>query len=111
MAVVGNGNIDVGNNPTRTPGEPLVERLAGGNCATEPPIDGRNPAKTEWPRNCGAMSEQRDDSGRGNESAPQELVQLVGYRDPKTNPKTNPKAKPKARPAPSARPRLNPGKR
>ena len=32
---------------------------------------------------CGAMTQQRCDSGRGNESAPQKFVQLVGYRDPK----------------------------
>jgi hypothetical protein len=33
-------------------------------------------------RKCGAMSEQSADSGRGNESVPQKLVHLVGYRDP-----------------------------
>jgi hypothetical protein len=106
---VGNGNIDVGNNPTRNPDEPLVERLAGSNCFAASPIDGRNPPTTKWPRNCGAMSEQRD-NGRGNESAPQELVQLVGYREPKTIPKTIPKTNPKTTAAP-IRPRLSPGKR
>ena len=30
-----------------------------------------------------AMSQQSSDSGRGTESLPQKLVQLVGYRDPK----------------------------
>jgi hypothetical protein len=104
---VGNGNIDVGNNPTRNPGEPLVERLVVSTCSTEPRIDGSNPPKTEWPRNCGAMSEQRGDSGRGNESAPQELVQLVGCREPKITPKTTPKTRTTA----SLRPRLSPGKR
>ena len=29
-----------------------------------------------------AMSQQGNDSGRGTESVPQKLVQLVGYRDP-----------------------------
>ncbi len=29
-----------------------------------------------------AMSQQGSDSGRGTESVPQKLVQLVGYRDP-----------------------------
>ena len=31
-----------------------------------------------------AMSQQGSDSGRGTESVPQKLVQLVGYRDPKS---------------------------
>jgi hypothetical protein len=35
---------------------------------------------------CGAMAQQRCDSGRGNQSAPQKLLQLVGYRDPKPRP-------------------------
>ena len=30
-----------------------------------------------------AMSQQGSDFGRGNESLPQKLVQLVGHRDPK----------------------------
>ena len=108
---MGNGNIDVGNNPTRNPGEPLVEPVAGSACSTEPRIDGRDPPKTEWPRNCGAMSEQRDNNGRGNESAPQELVQLVGCREPKASPKATPKTNPKARTEAPVRPRLSPGKR
>ena len=29
------------------------------------------------------MTQQRGDSGRSNESAPQKFLQLVGYRDPK----------------------------
>ena len=58
---MGNGNSDVGNKTaTLKPGPPKPER----------------------PGICGAMTQQRGDGGRGNESAPQELVQLVGYRDP-----------------------------
>jgi hypothetical protein len=46
---------------------------------------------------CGAMTEQRRPDGRnGNESAPQKLVHLVGYRDPN------------ARNAPWVRPRPTP---
>jgi hypothetical protein len=79
---VGNGNIDVGNKtPTRKPGQPVIEHLAG---VTEPRIDQANPVKTEPPKICGAMSQQRGDSG--NQSAPQKFVQLVGYRDPKARP-------------------------
>jgi hypothetical protein len=62
IAVVGNGNIDVGNKTaTPKPGQPKSARAGI----------------------CGAMAQQRGDSGRGNESAPQKFLQLVGYRDPK----------------------------
>jgi hypothetical protein len=81
---VGNGNIDVGNkSPTRKPGQPSVERLAGTDGSSELRIDKQDPLKPERPGICGAMSLQRGDSGRGNESAPQKFVQLVGCRDPK----------------------------
>lgn len=83
---MGNDNIDVGNNPTRKPGQPIVERSADGNGSTEPRIDKQNPLKTDRPGICGAMSQQYGDSGRGNESAPQKFVQLVGCRDPKVRP-------------------------
>jgi hypothetical protein len=84
---VGNGNIDVGNKTaTSKLGQPIVERLAGSDGSSEPRIDGQNPPNTARRGMCGAMSEQRGDSGRGNESAPQEFVRLVGYRDPKTRP-------------------------
>ena len=66
---MGNGNIEVGKTPTRKPGQPKI---------------------------CGAMSQQRGDSG--HESAPQKFVQLVGCRDPK------------ARQAPLVRPRSAPKK-
>jgi hypothetical protein len=56
---VGNGNIEVGKKTATTKsGQP-------------------KPARTGI---CGAMTQQRCDSG--HESAPQKLVQLVGYRDP-----------------------------
>jgi hypothetical protein len=95
---VGNGNIDVGNKtPTRKPGQPILDRLARSDGVSEPLTDQQNPLKTEWPKICGAMSQQRGDSG--NESAPQKFVQLVGWRDPK------------ARPEPWVRPRPTPVKR
>jgi hypothetical protein len=61
------GNIDVGKkNATPKPGQPKSARTGI----------------------CGAMTQQRCDSG--TESAPQKLVQLVGYRDPK-GPRVTPK--------------------
>ncbi len=93
---MGNGNIDVGNeNPTRKAGHPIAESLAVTDGSPELRIDQPNPPKTE--RICGAMSQQRCDSGR--ESAPQKFVQLVGCRDPK------------ARSEPWVRPRPAPAKR
>jgi len=82
---VGNGNIDVGNKtPTRKPGRPITERLAGTNGSSELRIGQPNPLKTARPGICGAMSQQCGDSG--NVSAPQKFVQLVGCRDPKARP-------------------------
>jgi hypothetical protein len=85
MAVVGNGSIDVGNKtPTRNPGQSIVEHLVGSDGCSEPRID--KPLQAETIRICGAMSLQRGDSGRGNESVPQKFVHLVGCRDPKVRP-------------------------
>jgi hypothetical protein len=64
-AIVGNGSTDAGNETaTRKPGQPRPER----------------------PRLSVAMTEQCGDSGRGHQSAPQELPQLVGCRESKTKP-------------------------
>jgi hypothetical protein len=76
---VGNGNIDVGNQtPTRKPGQPAVELTSRRNGSPEQRIDSSR--KTE-PR-CGAMSQQGGEF-RGNLSAPQKFVHLVGCREPK----------------------------
>jgi hypothetical protein len=76
---VGNGNIDVGKQTaTRKAGQPLVENLSGRNGSSGLRIDG--PLKTEHP--CGAMSQQGGEF-RGNVSAPQKFVHLVGCREPK----------------------------
>ena len=91
---MGNGNIDVGNKTaTRKPGQPIVEQMAKRDGASERRIDKAVASKAERPRICGAMSEQRGDSG--NQSAPQKLVQLVGCRDPKA------RLKPWVRPRPA----------
>jgi len=77
---VGNGNIDVGNaTPTRKPGQPIVERGTTGS--SEPRID----PSSNSPGICGAMSQQGGEF-RGNVSAPQKFVQLVGCRDRKAAP-------------------------
>jgi len=98
VAAVGSGTIDVG---TKTPasksGQPIVDQLAGSDGSLKPRIGDQNPLKTERVRICGAMSQQRGDSG--NVSAPQKFVRLVGCRDPKARPE------PWVRPRPAARER------
>jgi len=61
---VGNGNVDVGNQ----------------NAVRESSLTATRP------KVCTAMAQQSGDSGRGNQSAPQKLVHLVGCRDPKARP-------------------------
>ena len=76
---MGSGNIDVGSaTPTRKPGQPAVELTSRRNGSPEQRID--SSPKTEPP--CGAMSQQGDEF-RGNLSAPQKFVHLVGCREPK----------------------------
>ena len=101
---MGNGSIEVGDKTkAREPGQPIIERLAGTDGAAAPRINGQNPLqnplKVELPWICRAMSQQRGDSGHGNDSAPQKFVQLVGCRDP--NARTEPWVRP--RPVPVKR--------
>jgi hypothetical protein len=91
--VVGNGNIDVGKKTPRKGGQRIVEDLTGRDGSLAPGIDDPNPRAKEPVKVCGAMSLQYGDGGRGNESAPQKFVHLVGYRDPK------PRAEPWVRPS------------
>ena len=89
---MGNGNIDVGSaTATRKSGQPVVEDLSGNN-GSEPRIDpslksGRQEKNSEKGSAhaadiCGAMSQQGGEF-RGNVSAPQQFVHLVGCRDRK----------------------------
>ena len=84
---MGNGNIDVGNeSPTRKPGQPTVENSSG-NGSSELRIDSSPKTEREGKSSglCGAMSQQGGEF-RGNVSAPQKFVHLVGCRDPKVTP-------------------------
>ena len=68
---MGSGNIDVGSaTPTRKPGQP-VER--------------QGETSEHSVSLCGAMSQQGSEF-RGNVSAPQKFVHLVGCRDRKVGP-------------------------
>lgn len=84
------GNIDAGGKAAiDKAGQPIIDRIA-------PRIERKNPAKKDGPMISGAMAQQCGDLGRGNHSAPQEFVHLVGCRDPKARP-----APPLARPRPA----------
>ena len=86
---MGNGNFDVGKtSPTRKPDQPIVEPFDGNDSASARRVDPSNPQKSERPGICGAMTLQCGDNGRGNESAPQEFVHLVGCRDTTARPET-----------------------
>ena len=86
---VGNRTIELGNEtPARKPGQRIVETPAGTHRLTK-----------ARPRVSEAMAQQCGDFGRGNQSSPQKLLQLVGCRDPN------------ARPEPWVRPRPAPVKR
>jgi hypothetical protein len=79
---VGDDSIDVGNEtPTRKTGQPSVEHLFGNSGLPELRIDQQNPSRAVRPDICGAMAQQHGDSGRGNQSVPQELLHLVGCRE------------------------------
>ena len=98
---MGSGNINVGNDtPTRKPGQPAVENLSGSNGSglrIDPPLkperQGKAQEKTQEKTQgkasaagpCGAMSQQGGEF-RGNVSAPQKFVHLVGCRDRKAGP-------------------------
>jgi hypothetical protein len=95
--VVGNGNIDVGKKtPTGKGAQRIVERLTGRDGSPLLRIDDTNPRAKEPIKVCGAMSQQCGNGGRGNESAPQKFVHLVGYRDPK--PRVEPWVRPSGTP-------------
>jgi hypothetical protein len=76
MAVMGSGDIVVGKNPSTSESSPVSpeNRAKRAKASTA--------ARAE--RHCGAMSQQRDDSGAT--STPQKFVRLVGCRDAKVRP-------------------------
>jgi hypothetical protein len=80
---VGNGNIEVGKDSGLS-GRPVLERVAPRDGLSGLRIEKPDTRKAARRENCGAMAQQRGDNS--NDSAPQELVQLVGCRDPKARP-------------------------
>ena len=81
---MGRGNIDVGNKtPTRKPGQP--EHSSGSNqlrIDPSPKTDHQEKASEHPAGLSGAMSQQGSEF-RGNVSAPQKFVHLVGCRERK----------------------------
>lgn len=73
---MGNGNIDVGKDTsTRKTGKP-IEQMGSAEARIVRQM------QAGQPENCGAMSQQGSFSYHGNVSSPQQLVHLVGCRDP-----------------------------
>jgi hypothetical protein len=94
IAVVGNGNIDVGNDTPRKTGKPIVEQMQGSGSSGAGIV---KQMQAGQPQNCGAMSQQGSFSYHGNVSSPQQLLHLVGCRDPKV------RSESQVRPAPQRR--------
>jgi hypothetical protein len=81
---VGSGNLNVGNNtPTRKPGQPEHSFRANEMRIDPSPKTDHQEKASEHPADlCGAMSQQGSEF-RGNVSAPQKFVHLVGCRERK----------------------------
>ena len=76
---MGGDDIVVGKPASRTHSQVIIAHLAA--AAGSPDRQKVDRQEGSRPRFCGAMSQQRDDSGA--QSIPQKLVRLVGCRDPK----------------------------
>jgi hypothetical protein len=82
MAVMGGDDIIVGGNPSiRGPSQAQAQAQVQAQASDRSRVDRQDKRRAAL---CGAMSQQRDDSGA--QSMPQKLVQLVGCRDPKMRP-------------------------
>jgi hypothetical protein len=85
MAVMRGDNIIVGKKPTTSKStSAVVEDLVERTGLSRPVRDNPSPTKKQWPEVCGAMSQQRCDSG--SQSTPQKFVRLVGCHDSKIKP-------------------------
>jgi len=83
---VGNGNNDVGSaTPKRKFGQQVAENLSGSDDLGPRFLKTERQAETHPVGLCGAMSQQGGEF-RGNMSAPQKLLHLVGCREPKAEP-------------------------
>lgn len=92
---MGNDNIDVGNDTApRKSGKPTTPQMQGGG-SSDPGTATQMQAGQSG--NYGAMSQQGSCSYHGNVSSPQQLLHLVGCRDPKV------RVEPWSRPAPQRR--------
>ncbi len=90
---MGNGNIDVGSDASpRETGKPIVEQTKASGSSDAGMV---KQMQAGLSGNCGAMSQQGGIGYYGNVSSPQQLLHLVGCRDPK--------ARAESRPAPQRR--------
>jgi hypothetical protein len=94
IAVVGNGNNDVGNDTARKTGKPIVEQMKASGSSGAGTV---KQMQAGQPQNCGAMSQQGSFSYHGNVSSPQQLLHLVGCRVPRVRSEPQVQAAPKRR--------------
>lgn len=77
--------MDVGSDTSiRETGKPTVEQMKGSGSSDA----GVRQMHAGQPIDCGAMSQQGSFSYHGNVSSPQQLLHLVGCRDPKVRAET-----------------------
>jgi hypothetical protein len=85
MAAMRGDNIIVGIKPTTSrSASVIVEDVAERTGLLRPAIEPRDPVTKRRPDVCGAMSQQRCDSG--GQSTPQKFVRLIGCSDPRIKP-------------------------
>ena len=80
---MGNGNVEVGGNSPREADKPFVAQMEGSGASGAKTVGQMQAGQSA---NCGAMSQQGSFSYHGNVSSPQQLLHLVGWRDPKVRP-------------------------
>jgi hypothetical protein len=84
MAVMGSGDIIAGSNPSARKPKVISRTVIVKSLAKGAKASTQLAETTSVERHCGAMSQQRSDSGAM--STPQKFLHLVGCRDPKARP-------------------------
>jgi hypothetical protein len=84
MAVMRGDNIIVGSKPISSKSASAIAEDPVGRAGPSSLSGDRSNALKKRPGPCGAMSQQRSDTG--SQSTPQKFLRLVGCRDPRIKP-------------------------